>query len=213
MNNWTIRLRPLIILVTCLHLSCSQQPESKTSNLEGTSTDSIINCDTLFSLAVELVKLDSFPVFDGKIYLTKLFAIHNSETFEEISIPFLNIYHDSINQSRLIEEKNIDTIFTREEINQASDPNSEITTTCYPQYSFVSEDSVHLWLEARQKDDFEGFYKYYSFSRPVISASGNYLLIEMDEHCYGLCGSGMTYLYKKENNKWSKVWSFCRWVS
>jgi hypothetical protein len=213
MNHWPIVIRPLVILITCLVFSCNHQTESDFSNAEVTKKDSIISCDTLFSHAVELVKLDSFPVFDGKHYMTKLFATYDNDIYEKKLIPFLNVFHDTIDQSLLVAEKKIDTIFTNEELSQSSFPSSEIITACYPQYSFISKDSVQLWLNTKQKGDFEGLYKYYSFSRPLLSASGIYLLIEMDDHCYGLCGSGMTYLYRKENNIWYKVWSVCRWVS
>jgi hypothetical protein len=51
------------------------------------------------------------------------------------------------------------------------------------------------------------------FSVPIFLRKDNYCLFYSSHHCGGLCGGGSLALYKKENNKWTKVRSYCDWIS
>ncbi len=52
-----------------------------------------------------------------------------------------------------------------------------------------------------------------TFSVPIFLRNETYCLFYSDNHCGGLCGGGRLTLYKKENNKWTEVKSYCDWIS
>jgi hypothetical protein len=51
-----------------------------------------------------------------------------------------------------------------------------------------------------------------TFSVPIFLRNYSYCLFYSDHHCGGLCGGGRLILYKKENNKWIELKSYCIWV-
>jgi hypothetical protein len=52
-----------------------------------------------------------------------------------------------------------------------------------------------------------------TFSVPIFLRNDTYCLFYSDHHCGGLCGEGKLILYKKQNNKWTVLKSYCNWVS
>ena len=55
--------------------------------------------------------------------------------------------------------------------------------------------------------------KYIQISKPLFSINMNYALVEVDYHCFGLCGEGYTYILKKKDNVWVLYQKLFRWVS
>lgn len=54
---------------------------------------------------------------------------------------------------------------------------------------------------------------FYTFSVPIFLRNDSYCLFYSDHHCGGLCGGGNLTLYKKQNNKWTVVKTYCDWIS
>lgn len=52
-----------------------------------------------------------------------------------------------------------------------------------------------------------------SFSEPIFFRNNSYCLFYSDYACGSLCGQGYVMLYRKENNKWVLVRSYCGWIS
>lgn len=81
----------------------------------------------------------------------------------------------------------------------------------------VSSDTVQMIF----KDNAKGwryFYKhfgngFYTFSKPIFLRNDTYCLFYSDYSCGYTCGEGHLNLYKKENNKWIEVKTYCNWIS
>lgn len=58
-----------------------------------------------------------------------------------------------------------------------------------------------------------GTYTFVKFYNPIFSSDRKTVIIDMTIHCGGTCGGGSTFIYKKINNKWKKVYKLGRWVS
>lgn len=58
-----------------------------------------------------------------------------------------------------------------------------------------------------------GTYTFVKFYNPIFSSDRKTVIIDISTHCGGTCGGGSTFIYKKINNKWKKVYKLGRWVS
>jgi hypothetical protein len=52
-----------------------------------------------------------------------------------------------------------------------------------------------------------------TYSIPIFLRNDTYCLFYSDHQCGGLCGEGNLTLYKKQNDKWTVVKSYCDWIS
>jgi len=52
-----------------------------------------------------------------------------------------------------------------------------------------------------------------SISIPLFSLKYDILIVKFSYSCGPLCGSGGTYIFKKMNNKWIKIYNFHKWIS
>lgn len=57
------------------------------------------------------------------------------------------------------------------------------------------------------------YWMYINFSKPVLSRSGQFAIVEIDKVCYGLCGEGFTCILKNVNGKWQLYKRVERWIS
>ena len=58
------------------------------------------------------------------------------------------------------------------------------------------------WDNSKLKFDIENDSHWYAFSIPLFSKDRSKAVLMIKDLCPGLCGTGWTLLYKKENNKW-----------
>lgn len=67
--------------------------------------------------------------------------------------------------------------------------------------------------EAEDKIDKKGGESYFSMSVPIFSKDLKKVYIEVNDICYGLCGSGGYFLLEKINNKWTIIDYQALWIS
>jgi len=81
----------------------------------------------------------------------------------------------------------------------------------------VKKDSLNS-IFAGKGDGWEYFYTHFgkgfhSFSYPIFLRNDNYCIFYFDNSCGWLCGVGWLSLYKKVNDKWVELKTYCNWVS
>ena len=130
--------------------------------------------------------------------------------------PFSFEYFDCINE--LIKDT---TIYTKDEIKLIKDKTqpslTKWTKELFANTKLVSSDTINSIFKDKLKW-WTYFYKHIgrgfnTFSVPIFFRNDSYCLFYSDHHCGGLCGGGRLTLYKKENNKWTEVKSYCDWIS
>ncbi len=216
MRNLVPKLFIVVLGVLVSVVSC--KPESESSTLSPSNIDSTITfqCDSLTSIAIELIKVDSAEFMKGSGLYQKQFHFYQIETNDTMvnPFPFQIEVHDSLEIEYVWKSRGLDTIFTADDIDKFYLTNSPIETECFPQYNFISKDSIQKSRELYYKGDRKTkFDKYFTLSRPLISKNGRYMLIEFDQRCFGWCGSGHTFLFTKTQKGWEKLWSITRWIS
>lgn len=82
-----------------------------------------------------------------------------------------------------------------------------ISSAPFNQYRFVLKDEQHKDWEKGNR------YPYFEISIPLFSDDLSIAYIEVDYHCYELCGSGMFLFLEKKNGKWQVVARQQRWIS
>ena len=117
--------------------------------------------------------------------------------------------------------RNDTTNFSKEDIvfiqNGKYPPISKWTKKMFPSVKVISNDTIKTIFKDGPRQ-WAYFYKnigtsYHGFSVPLFLRNDTYCLFYSDESCGGLCGSGSLILYKKENNKWIRIQSYCEWIS
>lgn len=109
---------------------------------------------------------------------------------------------------------NDELIFIKSRINPSL---AKWTKELFPNIKIVSSDTIDSIFKDNSKW-WEYYYEHIgrsfnSFSFPIFLRNDTYCLFYSDHHCGGLCGGGRLTLYKKENNKWTEVKSYCNWIS
>ena len=56
-------------------------------------------------------------------------------------------------------------------------------------------------------------FSFNTFSLPIFLRNYSYCIFYSDNHCGWLCGGGRLTLYKKINNRWQELKSYCNWIS
>lgn len=91
-----------------------------------------------------------------------------------------------------------------------------IETSCYKDYRFIDYATAEKWLkwwEDHKSDSIRYPHSYLVFSKPLISSDRNIIAIEIHNYCFGLCGSGITYVLERKGNRWSIIRHRTLWVS
>ncbi|UKN03796.1 hypothetical protein K6119_09865 [Paracrocinitomix mangrovi] len=222
MNNYKAYIHSaLLILISTLFSFCNFSKENS-NNLPQENNNTIDKCDTLFGFAIYLLEncyneADSVEIVGTELYLPARPLSFSKVDFsgekpEKKRSLFSNKYHEKLDTSYLWTTKQLDTIFTRKDFENYGAKPSRIDEICYPNLNILDSDSLTNRIKNGQNGS-QDFPAHYTFSKPTLSSDGNYLLIEVDRHCWGLCGSGTTYLFKKQKDKWELVWKNTRWVS
>lgn len=86
-----------------------------------------------------------------------------------------------------------------------------------PEVKIVSSDTVSMIFKDRSKN-WRYFNKhigrgFYTFSMPIFFRNETYCLFYSVYNCGNLCGEGHLILYRKENNKWVALKTYCNWIS
>ena len=81
----------------------------------------------------------------------------------------------------------------------------------------ISADTISAIFKTGNKG-WEYFHEHFggainSFSEPIFFRNNTYCLFYSDYSCGFLCAEGHAVLYRKDNNKWVEVRSYCGWVS
>ena len=190
-----------ILFFSLIIVACSSKNEERKIVLNNT-TGSFSDCDTNFVTAIHVIEKDSFLLFDNKYY-------HRLEKCEEDSnencinkkYVFVSNFHSDLMARIDWPSNGLDTIFTKQEIENYVNQEFEIPTKCYPNYTFVSEDTVDTWLGTNDNWP-EGLLWFYSFSKPIVSSDKKFMLIEMSGMCGGLCGGFQTFILENGNQGW-----------
>jgi hypothetical protein len=121
-----------------------------------------------------------------------------------------------------IEELLADTgLYTKEELSFIKGKKfpsiSKWAEELFRNVKLVSNDTIEAIFKDRSKG-WAYYYKHFghgfsTFSVPIFLRNDSYCLFYSDYHCGGLCGRGTLTLYRKENNKWVGVKSYCNWIS
>lgn len=161
---------------------------------------------------------------DSVVYIRKCIAFIQEIQPQELSDtnfilsdkPFLFEYFDCM------ENVLADAVtFTKEELSYIKDKKypslKKWTEGLLGKIKLVSSDSINAIFRDNKKE-WRYFYKNFgasfnNFSVPIFLRNDTYCLFYSDNHCGGLCGGGSLVLYKKENNRWTKVHSYCDWIS
>lgn len=82
-----------------------------------------------------------------------------------------------------------------------------VSSVLFNQYRFV--------IKNKQQEDWAkgNKYPYFEISIPIFSDDLSKAYIEVNHHCYGLCGSGMFLFLERQNDKWEIVACQERWIS
>lgn len=113
------------------------------------------------------------------------------------------------------------TIYTKDELllirNKTKPLLTKWTKEFFTNTKIVNSDTISSIFKDNSKW-WPYFYKnigrsFNTFSVPIFFRNDTYCLFYSDHHCGGLCGGGRLTLYKKENNKWTEIKSYCDWVS
>lgn len=129
------------------------------------------------------------------VYDKELFSyFHKSEFIDSVDVSFM------YNQIKTLKDFNLDST----KINKLTLRKDSIM----PLFKTFGIDSAYKILEHRYKAS-----SFLQFSSPIISKDGTKMLFDLEYHCGGLCGYGMTYLLELKNNKWRIIYKSRTWIS
>ena len=166
--------------------------------------------------------IDSVLVQDSIVYVKKCIAFIKEIMPQELSDTTFILADKpfSFEYFECIEELLSDTTsYTKEELSFIKEKQypslTKWTKEFFRNTRLVSSDTINAifkdnskWWTYFNKHIGRAFNTFSIFLR-----NDTYCLFYSDHSCGGLCGSGRLTLYKKENNKWTKVKSYCDWVS
>ena len=97
--------------------------------------------------------------------------------------------------------------------------NASTLQTRYLTYSDINfmvrnkpDPKVFRWDNSRLGFNMKNKEKYYNLSIPMFSRNHKIAVILIEELCPGLCGTGMTYVYRKNSQKWIHSSTGMFWV-
>lgn len=192
----TLSIGMLVITIVSCH-------DKTNAQLKKTEASGNIQCDTNFIAAIKAIERDSFLLLNDPNYNHHLNKCENSTHNNCFNSKYIIIstFLEKITIADEWPKMEIDSIFTRQEINQYQNQDLHITTICYPNYTFVDADSANCWLD-RSSVAPDYIHWIYQFSKPLISKNKRYMLIEMTARCGRLCGGFQTFILEKKENNW-----------
>lgn len=210
------------ILIVLFFASCGQGEIDKPDK-EKQDPEPVV-CDTILPLTIELLKNDVYMTeFEGiEMPQTLRFtmSIYNSETKEssELQIPFSNSTFNKLSGNTKYNGVDLDTIFVNTELQSYT--SIPVLNECI-NWKIITTDTMKYWNDQYQdevKKDINfnmprEWFRYYGISTPVISNSGEYIYVEIDKYCWGLCSQGFSYLFRKVNGTWTCFGRWTRWVA
>ena len=198
-----------LILLSYILIGCADKPKDKYGDL--------------YVVIDEMLR---FNYHDAGIVILELNKIHkydiepNDTTPPPPPPPPGFVYYDRDLLQDLFKEKLIDSLDVNYMFNQIDslkeftldsskiDRQSLRFATFKPWFKQYGIDSTYQIL--RKKYNANSFIR---ISTPLMSKNGNKMLLDIDYHCGGLCGGGMTYLLEKKNGKWKIIFSRNNWIS
>lgn len=81
--------------------------------------------------------------------------------------------------------------------------NSEIVSDCSAEMEEIKTDSITIW---RTKE-------ITFISLPILSTNNKIAVMQIENNCGMLCGSGSTYVFKKINGRWEVLKKIEQWIS
>lgn len=197
-----------LILLSYLLIGCTEKPKDK--------------YEDLYVVIDEMLR---FNYHDAGIVILDLSKVRKYERGQDETTspppPSLNfVYYDRSLFLDLFKENLIDSLDVNYMFNQIDslkeftldssriDKQSLRFTVLKPWFKQYGIDSTYQIL--RKKFNANSFIR---ISTPLISKNGNKMLLDIDSHCGGLCGGGMTYLLEKKNGKWEIIYSRGNWIS
>jgi len=206
----------LLIINICvlifILISCKNEESSEELIID---EKEIIECDSTFTELIEISQFDSVQMSLGWYYFPWDFVSYEfkNDSIIKTKINIISTFHDSIEISRVWNQCGLDSIYSNEEIEAYKVQNLEIDSECYPEYDFITRDSLNKLHDWNRKNNYELRIKYYSFSKPLISNDRNYALMQLESNRGPMDASAHTYLFQMSNGTWNICWRFCRWVS
>jgi hypothetical protein len=113
----------------------------------------------------------------------------------------------------------LDTIFSKQDLDFIFKQNNNAKYyqhNCLENKTFISMDTLKkfnredFWTDFRRKYGQGGMN---SISIPLFNCNRNILIVNCSHSCGGLCGSGGTYIFKKQKSKWVQIHCLEYWVS
>ena len=95
---------------------------------------------------------------------------------------------------------------------------SNWTSNIFPDYRIVNSDTIRNIFEKYHSDGWEYFHAHIGFmiyylSCPIFFRNYTYCIFYSSSGCDLLCGGGALCLYKKVDDKWIVIRSYCNWIS
>ena len=203
MNPFKIALFLLIIA------SCSPQESTLGDENE---TEIKLNCDSTFQICLELVKGDSIAFTDdimGGYYDWGFeYTRFTNDSFYRCKKDIISNFDSSLYVESIWEDFGLDTLFSKAEIEAYPNQDLLINPACYPEYNFISRDSMNKRYN-HWENGADLPIKHFRFSKPLISADGNYIFMQMDDFRGPMNASGWAYLFKKQNERWTILRKIC----
>jgi hypothetical protein len=194
-----------LILFPIILISCSRnQKSNKGINQFGKESigyvqlvpDSIV-CETINYLVNDGLK----ESFEGNRFIDK-------PSYEVL---------ESDDSLKLLE---LDTLFSKQDLEYIFKQNSNAKyyqlNKCLDNKTFISIDTLKkfnredFWTDFRRKYGQGGFN---SISIPLFTCNRDIIIIQCSHSCGRLCGSGGTYIFKKQESKWVQIHCLQYWVS
>jgi len=210
-----------ILIILLIFCSCESKKEILAQK-DGHS-NSINNCDTLISFTIELLKNDKYEIDYEGIKLPEMIHFTHSKYSDSgekstIQIPFYDSTIQKKSTFTRFDDLDIDTIFTANDLKNYS--SKSLSRNCI-NWKVINSDTIKNWdLKWKEKNKKNGalnmpfeWFRFFEISTPVLSKSGEYIYIEINELCYGLCSNGKSYLFRNIEGKWTCIGRQLRWIS
>ena len=190
-NLWLLLVIPVVVI------SCDGKPKSKSSGYEALVPDSLI-CATINNFVND----------------TSIHEFQNCNRFVDKDFRKVLLKEDSLVILRL------DSIFTKEDMDFIFRQNLNSvyfrSGKCLKNKVLISADTLlnfeimEFWPKFRKKYGEGG---YCSISMPLFSVNHDIVIIRYSRNNGRLNASGVTYIFKKSNGKWIKIYCIDAWIS
>lgn len=203
MNSFKIALFLFIIA------SCSPQEPTLVDENE---TEIKLNCDSTFQICLDLVKEDSIPFTGDNIggYYDWGFEDirFTNDSFYRCKKDIISNFDLSLDVESIWEDFGLDTLFSKAEIEAYPNQDLLINPACYPDYHFISQDSMVKRYDHWQNGA-DVPIGYFRFSKPLFTNDGNYIFMQLEDFRGPMNASGWVYLFKKQNERWIILRKIC----